>query len=83
MDTEYRIESIGSEFKVLDPLGEYLVQTFPTEEAAQHAIEECKKEDELWETAKLLVEISKTTLMKMHNVDHETADRLIKDATGG
>ena len=40
---------------LIDPWGENLVDSFPSEEAAQHAIAECKKEDATWETAKLLI----------------------------
>jgi hypothetical protein len=83
MDTEYRIESTGNEFRVLDPLGEYLVQTFQTEDEAKVAIAECVKEDAMLETAKILVEMAANALMKLHNVDADTASRLIKDAAGG
>jgi hypothetical protein len=83
MNAEYRIEIIGSQFVVIDPWNEYLVQTFRSEEAANQAIAECKKEDAMWESAKLLVHTATEALMRIHEVDEDTASRLIKDATGG
>ena len=52
MATEYRIEQAGSQFTVVDPWGERLVDVFPTEEAAKQDIERCKREDAMFETAK-------------------------------
>ena len=46
MTAEYRIELAGTAFRVLDPWGEYLVDLFPTREAAQQDIDRCKREDE-------------------------------------
>jgi hypothetical protein len=43
MTDGYRIEPSGSGFRVLDPGGEYLVDLFPTREAAQRDIDRCKR----------------------------------------
>jgi hypothetical protein len=83
MPNGYSIEPSENGFVVIDPWGEYLVRTFPTEEAAQRAIAECKREDDLSETANLLLDLATKTLMKTKNLDRETASRLIRDATGG
>jgi hypothetical protein len=84
MDTnEYRIEPSGAAFIVIDPWGEKLVDVFPTEDAAKQNIERCKREDETYETAQQLVDISVKTLMQMHSVDRETANYWINCAMGG
>jgi hypothetical protein len=69
------------QFTVVDPWGEQLVDVFPTEEAAKQDIERCKKEDAMYETAQLLVDISVKTLMQMHGVDRQTALYWIRSAT--
>jgi hypothetical protein len=56
MSTEYRIQPCENGFLVIDPWGEQLVHTYPTEDAARQDIERCKKEEAMWETAKLLVD---------------------------
>jgi len=43
MSNEYRIEPAGPAFIVIDPWGEQLVNTYPTEDAAQQDIERCKR----------------------------------------
>jgi hypothetical protein len=83
MDNEYRIKSSQDGFLVLDPWGEYLVEIFPTEEAAKHAIAACVEEDRVWETAKILIDVAIQTLMTKHDLDGDTARRLMKDAMGG
>ena len=83
MNTEYRIEPAGSQFIVIDPWGEYLVHTFQTEEAAQHAIAECVKEEAMWETAKLLVDAAIKAHMQIHDVDRVTAAYWVNSALGG
>jgi hypothetical protein len=80
MSTEYRIEPSGAAFIVIDPWGEKLVNTYPTEDAAQRDIERCQKEDEMWETAKLLVDIAIKTHMQRHGVDRETARYWVNSA---
>jgi hypothetical protein len=80
MDNEYQIEPFGKKFRVIDPEGEYLVDVFPSEAAAKLEIEGCKKEDVLWQSARLLVAKAKTTLMTKHDVDSNIARSLIRDA---
>ena len=80
MSTDYRIEPSGPAYIVIDPWGEQLVETYSTEDAARQDIERCKKEDEMWETAKLLFDIAVKAHMQMHHVDRETASRLLRDA---
>jgi hypothetical protein len=46
MNPDYQIKRAGKKFRVLDPWGEYLVDMFPTPEAAQQDIERCEK----WKT---------------------------------
>ena len=75
--------TFGQRFRVLDPRNEYLVEVFPTEEAAKNGIAECMKEDAQWETAKLLVDIATKEMMQRHDLDREIASRLIRDAMGG
>jgi S-adenosylmethionine/arginine decarboxylase-like enzyme len=83
MSTEYRIEPAGPAYIVIEPWGEQLVHTYPTEDAARRDIERCKKEDAMWETAKLLVDTAIKTHMHMHDVDRETASYWINSALGG
>jgi hypothetical protein len=49
MTTDYRIEPAGTAFRVIDPWGEYLVDLFPTREAAQQDINRCKRKDEMYD----------------------------------
>jgi hypothetical protein len=57
MNTEYRVETAGEQFIVIDPWGEQ-VDTYATEDAAKTDIERCKKEDAMNEGAKMLVDIA-------------------------
>ncbi len=82
MSIEYKIETVGGQFIVVDPWDE-IVDRYPTEDAARQDIERCKKEDAMYETAKLLVDIAVKAHMQMHGVDRETAERWIRDAMGG
>ena len=72
MDAEYRIESVGTQFIVVDPWGEN-AGSFPTQEAAQQDIERCKKKDALWRSARVLVDNAIKAQMQLHGVDRETA----------
>jgi hypothetical protein len=83
MTTEYRIDPAGPAYIVIDPWGEPLVDTYPTEDAARQAIERCKKEEAMWETAKLLVDAAIKAHMQIHDVDRETASYWINSALGG
>jgi hypothetical protein len=73
MSTGYRIQPCENGFLVIDPWGEQLVNTYPTEDAARQDIERCKKEEAMWETAKLLVDAAIKAHMQLHDVDRETA----------
>jgi hypothetical protein len=83
MTDDYRIEPVGTAFRVLDPWGEYLVDLFPTREAAQQDIERCKRKDEMYETAKQLVDIAIEAHMQKFGIDRETAQYWICSAVGG
>jgi hypothetical protein len=67
---------------VIDPWGEYLVDLFPTQEAAQRDIDRCKREDEMCETAKQLVDIAIEAHMQKFGVDRKTAEYWIHGAMG-
>jgi hypothetical protein len=82
MTNDYRIEPVGSAFIVIDDLGEP-VGRYPTEDAARQGIERCKKEDAMWETAKLLVDAAIKAHMQIHDVDRETSAYWINSALGG
>ena len=82
MSTEYRIEPVGNQFIVVDPWGE-IVGRYPAEGAALQDIERCKKEDAMWETAKLLVDAAIKAHMQIHDVDRETAAYWVNSALGG
>jgi hypothetical protein len=82
MSNDYHIEPVGSAFIVIDDLGEP-VGRYPTEEAAQQDIERCKKEEAMWETAKLLVDAAIKAHMQIHGVDRETAAYWVNSALGG
>jgi hypothetical protein len=80
MNTEYRVETAGSQFTVIDPWGEQ-VDTYATEEAAKQDIERCKMEDAMHETAKQLVDTAVKAHMRMLEVDRETASYWIRSAS--
>jgi hypothetical protein len=66
---------------VIDPSDEW-VDLYSTEDAAKQDVERCKKEDSMWETAKLLVNISIRTHMHKFGVDRETATCWIHSVMG-
>jgi hypothetical protein len=43
-------------------------------------LERCQKEDAMWETAKILVDIAIQAYMQMHGVDRETARYWVSSA---
>jgi hypothetical protein len=53
MNAECRIESVGTQFIVVNPWGEN-VGSFRTKEAAQEDIERCQKKDAMWRSARVL-----------------------------
>lgn len=79
---EYRIETSGDQFVVMDSLEE-MVGKYGTETAAKQAIEECAKEDAMYETAKLLMEAAVTAHMEQFNVSREIASDWIRGAAEG
>ena len=72
MSTEYSMKPAGTKFVVIDPWGEQ-VNAYPTEEAARQDIERCRKEDAMYEGAKMLVDIAIKTHMERFGVGRETA----------
>jgi hypothetical protein len=80
MKNDYRIEPAGNQFTVIDPWGEQLVNTYPTEQAAQQDIERCKREDAMYETAKQLVDTTIKAHMERFGVDRETARYWVSSA---
>lgn len=72
MKNEYRIEPDGSEFIVVDASGA-TIGVYPTEDTAKEDIERAKKNDAMWDTAKLVVGIAINAHMKTFAVDRETA----------
>ena len=82
MDTDYRIEFVGSQYIVVDPWDE-IVGRYTSAEEAQQSIERCKKEHAISETAHLLMENAIKALMQLNGVDRDTAERAIRDVMGG
>jgi hypothetical protein len=82
MTNDYRIESAGSAFILIDDADEQ-VNTYRTEDAAKKDLERCKREDAMWESAKFLVDIAIKTHMEMYGVDRDTARYWINSAMGG
>jgi uncharacterized protein YcgI (DUF1989 family) len=80
MKHEYRIEPLGTRFRVIDPNGEQ-VGAYSTEDAAQQDMERCEKEAAMLDTAKLLVNIAVRTYMLTHDVNRETALYWIRSAS--
>jgi hypothetical protein len=81
MYNEYKIKPSQDGFLVLDPWGEYLVEIFPTEEAANH----CRVRGRRPRVgdSKILIDMATQTLMTKHDLDGDTARRLMQDAMGG
>jgi hypothetical protein len=71
MNANNRIKVSGTQFAVIGTWGER-VGTYPTENAAQHDIENCKREDRMYETAKILVDTAIRAHMEMFGADRET-----------
>jgi hypothetical protein len=82
MDTDYRIEPVGSQFIVVDPWDE-IVGRYISAEEAQQSIERFKKEHSVSETAHLLVENAIKALMQLNGIDRYAAERAIRDVMGG
>ncbi len=68
MRTEYKIETVGRQFIVVDPWDE-IVGRYTSEEEAQQNIERFEKEHAVSETAHLLVENAIKALMQRRACD--------------
>jgi hypothetical protein len=79
---EYKIETVGSQYIVVDPSDE-IVGRYNGEQEAQQNIERFEKEHAVSETAHLLVENAVKALMQLNGVDRDTAERAIRDVMGG
>jgi hypothetical protein len=79
---EYRIETFGAQFVVMDSLDE-MVGKYDSETAAKQAIEECAKDDAMYESAKQLVESAVKAHMEKFNVSREIASYWIGSAAEG
>jgi len=80
---ECRIEPVGSAFRVLDPWNEYLVDLFPTREAAQLDFDRCKREDQMYETAQQLVDAAIEAQIQKFRIHREVAKYWIHSVMGG
>jgi hypothetical protein len=79
---EYRIETSGDQFVVIDSFAE-VVDKYDTAEAAERSIEQCKREDVMYETAKQLIESAVAAHMEQFNVSREIAGFWIRGAAEG
>ena len=79
MTKEFKIESDGVEFIVIDDTGE-TVGVYPTQDAVEQEIERCKKDDATWESAKLLVDTAIKAHTEKHEIDRGTAQYWIRSA---
>ncbi len=80
MNKEHRIRPVDTQFILIGDAGEQ-VDASTTADLANQDIERCIKDDAMWETAILLVDIAIKTLMQMHGVDRKTARHWISRAT--
>jgi hypothetical protein len=80
--TPYKIETVGSQFIVVDPWDE-IVGRYASEEETQRNIERCKKGHTIAETAHLLMENAIKALMQLNGVDRDTSERAMRDVMGG
>jgi hypothetical protein len=79
MANEYRIKPDGPQFLIIDQAGE-TVGAYKTEREAKNEIDVCMSDDQMWESARLLVKNSVDSFMKMRNVDSRTAHYWIREA---
>jgi hypothetical protein len=79
MGNEYRIMPDGRRFEILDLAGER-IGMYETKRKASQAINVCKANDILWDSARLLVRIAVNALMKMRGIDYRTAQYWIREA---
>jgi hypothetical protein len=76
---EFRIESAGSEFNVIDPRA-VQVGRHATEQGAKKDMERCKREDGRHETAKQLVDTAMTEHVELFGIRREAASYWIRSA---
>jgi hypothetical protein len=72
MANEYRIRPDGPQFLIIDQTGETF-GAYKSEREAKNQIDVCMRDDLRWDSARLLVKISVDSLVKMRNVDSNTA----------
>jgi hypothetical protein len=77
---QYTIKVREGHYDVIDP-SDNVVDSFDTEIEALQEIRRCHAEDVVWDSAKGLIAASIQTLAEMHDLDHDTARRMIRDAT--
>jgi len=77
---QYTIKVREGHYDVIDP-SDNVVDSFDTEIEALEEIRRCHAEDVVWDSAKGLIAASIQTLAEMHDLDHDTARRMIRDAT--
>jgi hypothetical protein len=78
--SEYTIKVHEGHYDVIDP-DDNIVDSFDTEIEALEEISRCRAEDAVWDSAKGLIATSIQTLAEEHDLDRETARRIIRDAT--
>jgi hypothetical protein len=78
--SQYTIRVHEGHYHVIDP-SDNVVDSFDTEIEALEEIRRCHAEDVVWDSAKGLIAASIQTLAEMHDLDHDTARRMIRDAT--
>ena len=80
LETVFRVELIGNQFRVIDADGEEM-GAYPSEDAAKQVMERCERDAAMLDTAELLVNIAVKTHMLTHGVDRETALRWLRCAS--
>ena len=80
MTIKYHIESVNGQLTLVDQLDRQ-VDRPPAEMAAKHHAERCRREEKMFETATLLVDIAIKAHMQMFGVDRETARDWIRSVS--
>jgi len=78
---KYRIKHKGSRFAVTFDAGE-TVGVYGTAKEARQTINDCEQDDLIFRTARTLVKKAVDGLMRTYNIDRQTAQEWIKDASG-
>jgi hypothetical protein len=79
MTPKYRVVPDHSKFLVTDNGGE-IIDVCNTVQDAKRRIAVYKKNDFMWDTARLLVNKAVKAHMKIHTVDHRTSRHWIREA---